>query len=681
MQDLNALPTEPMDDMEPDGEATPAMDQARAHAVTLQRLAEVDNAAETIDQERLAALGQLVCREYAIDKDSRTEWERSANKAMAIAQQKREEKTTPWPGASNVKYPMLTTAALQFAARAYPAIIDGNRVVKASVVGMDPDGQKAGKADRVSAHMSYQLLYELPEWEADVDTLLHQIPIIGCAFRKVYADPTKKCRFSSDLVSAFDLVVNQSARSLDTVPRLSHVFKLYPHEVDERMRDGRFIEVDLKLLSENGEDSSEPTTFIEQHRYWDLDQDGYAEPWIVTVHERTQTVVRVRANFDGESIDFDQMRGRIKKITRRDYFVLVPFIPDPEGGFYPIGFGKLLEPLSDVIDATINQMMDAGTLQNSGGGFIGSGLQLGKGKITMRPGEYRVVTAAGQEIRNSIVNLEHPGASPVLFQLLGMMIESAKDIAAIKDILTGEPGRTQTATTTLALIEQGMKVFTAIYKRVHRALKREYTLIFDINKKAMRTYGLTAYVTMLDKPAQVVADDYDDMSMDIQPVADPNLVTDMQRLTQAQLLMQMVQEGNPHINAYAATKRVLEAARIEGVEEMLVAPPEQPPPAEMIQMEGAVAEVEKVKADAKLKNAQAIKTEIEAGIAANEPIGDPMQPETMDENGRVTPPPQPGPSLADIQMMTGGPPMQEPQPEMMPQDMGGQMPPEGMPLQ
>ena len=299
----------------------------------------------------------------------------------------------------------------------------------------------------------------------------------------------------------------------------------------------------------------------------------------------------------------------------------------------------------------------------------------------MRPGEYRVVTAAGQEIRNSIVNLEHPGASPVLFQLLGMMIESAKDIAAIKDILTGEPGRTQTATTTLALIEQGMKVFTAIYKRVHRALKREYTLIFDINKKAMRTYGLTAYVTMLDKPAQVVADDYDDMSMDIQPVADPNLVTDMQRLTQAQLLMQMVQEGNPHINAYAATKRVLEAARIEGVEEMLVAPPKEPPPAEMIQMEGAVAEVEKVKADAKLKNAQAIKTEIEAGIAANEPIGDPMQPETMDENGRVTPPPQPGPSLADIQMMTGGPPMPEQQPEMMPQDMGGQMPPEGMPLQ
>jgi len=164
MQDLNALPTEPMDEMEPDGEATPAMDQARAHAVTLQRLAEVDNAAEMIDPERLAALGQLVCREYSIDKDSRTEWERSANKAMAIAQQKREEKTTPWPGASNVKYPMLTTAALQFAARAYPAIIDGNRVVKASVVGMDPDGQKASKADRVSAHMSYQLLYELPEW-------------------------------------------------------------------------------------------------------------------------------------------------------------------------------------------------------------------------------------------------------------------------------------------------------------------------------------------------------------------------------------------------------------------------------------------------------------------------------------------------------------------------------------
>jgi chaperonin GroES len=689
------------EDEQPEPEAIDPIAKLQRQIVTLQHLAEQINVAAVIDPERLPGLGQLVVREYNIDKSSRSDWEECARRAMAMAQQKKERKSTPWDGASNVKFPQLTTAALQFAARAYPAIVDGNNIVKAVVLGKDENGIKAGKAARVGQHMSYQLLYEVPEWESDVDTMLHQIPIIGCAFKKVYPDPSRESGFSDDLVSAFDLVVNQSARSLETVPRATHVFPLYPHEIQDRMRDGRYVEVDPQLFSEGGEDSDAPTTFLEQHRFWDLDGDGYAEPWIVTVHEKSQTVVRVRANFDSDKITVDQNKGRILKIPRKDYFVLIPFIPDPEGGFYPIGFGKLLEPISDVIDTAINQMMDAGTLQNSGGGFIGSGLQLGKSKISLRPGEYKVVGAAGTEIRNAIVNMEHPGPSAVLFNLLGMMIEAGKDIASIKDILTGEMPREQTATTTLAMVEQGLKVFTAITKRVFRAMKREYKLIYDINAKNMQRGGIDKYFTLLDQPIQVLMDDYDD-KLDVAPVADPNLVTDMQRLTQAQFVMEQVEKDNPHVNAFEATRRAFEAARITDIQNILVPPAKGPTPVEKVQMAGAVAEVMDKEASAALKEAQTIKTRIDAGVAMLQPVSEPQQPGAPDENGYVQPAAEPGPSLADIMpgmlpvmteemfsdpMGVDGPmpgEMQPPQvmPEQMPPDMGGQMPIEqGMPIQ
>lgn len=660
--------------------------------LTLQKLSEMVNAAEAIDPERLPALGQTVCREYHIDRTSRQEWEDCAKRAMAMAQQKKERKTTPWDGASNVKFPMLTTAALQFAARAYPAIVDGANIVKAVVVGKDENGIKAGKAARVGQHISYQLLYEMPEWESDVDTMLHQIPIIGCAFKKVYQDPSKESGFSDDLVSAFDLVVNQSAKSLETVPRTTHVFKLYPHEIRDRMRDGRFLELDEKLFSTDGDDSDAPAEFLEQHRYWDVDGDGYPEPWIVTVHEKSQTVVRVRGNFDTDKIDVDYRKGRISRIKRRDYYVLIPFIPDPEGGFYPIGFGKLLEPLSDVIDTSINQMMDAGTLQNAGGGFIGSGLNLGKSKVSLRPGEYKVVANAGQEIKNSIVNMEHPGPSAVLFNLLGMMIESAKDISAVKDILSGETQRAETATTTLAKIEQGLKVFTAIVKRVFRAMKIEYKLIYEINKKSMQRGGMNKYIHVMDQPVEIMAQDYDD-SLDVMPVADPNLVTDMQRLTQAQFMMEQIEKQNPHVNGFEATKRAFEAARIPDIENVLIAPPQEPSPVEQVQMAGAVAEVKDKEAGAALKEAQTIKTRIEAGVAMLAPVSEPQQP-SMDAEGNVTAPAaEPGPSLVDIVpgMMPAmvdeimQPPMgvDMPMPGMMPDPpMPPQMQPEqGMPIQ
>lgn len=572
----------------------------RRQLVLLQRLSEMDNAAEAFKPEELSVLGARVVREYQIDKDSRADWEQTATRAMNMAKQKKETKSSPWDGASNVKYPMLTTAALQFAARAYPAIVDGPRIVKCAVMGRDQQGLKAAMADRVAQHMSYQLLYEMPEWEADMDTALHQIPVVGCAFKKVYADPMSEAGVRSELVSAFNFVVNQKTKSLETTPRATHVFHLYPHEIGERIRSGRFSEFDVKSGGDGGDDDSAPHEFLEQHRYWDADGDGVDEPWIVTVHKKLETVVRIMPCFDVAEIDVDQIKGRIIRIKRKNYFVKIPFLPDPEGGFYDIGFGKLLEALNDVIDTTINQMMDAATLQNSGGGFAAAGVNLGKSRIKFKMGEFQTVPSAGQDIRQALFQPEFRGPSPVLFQLLGLMMESGKDIASIKDILTGETPNNQTATSTMAAIEQGLKVFTAIYKRVFRALKSEFGLIYDINRA---TLNQPKYFALMDEPVAVTKDDYHD-DLDVMPVADPNTVTDMQRMAKAQFLMEQVASGNPHINPLEATRRALEAARIERIEDVLIA---QPPPPDPLQVEGAKTEVE-------LKKAQVVKTTADAAV-------------------------------------------------------------------
>lgn len=610
-----------LDDMPRTGQAAalPGNDLAK-RMMTLVRMSRMPNVAEVLKETERAEIGKKVKQEYDIDLQSRDGWEVKAKKAMDVAKQVATSKSFPWPDASNVKYPLLTTAALQFAARAYPAICDGPRVVKCQVMGADPSGMKAGAADRISQHMSYQLLYET-SWESDIDTLLHQLPIVGCVFKKVYRDGTSEAGFCDDLISAFDLVVNQSAKDLATVPRITHRFPLYPHQIAERQREGRFSEVDIHGDDEkDANDDHAPHQILEQHRYLDLDGDGVLEPWIVTVHEKSEQVLRIVPGFDADEIQFDAMSGKILRIKRKDYFVKVPFIPDPEGGFYDLGFGHLLEHVNATIDTSINQMNDAATMQNSGGGFIGGAIDLGKGKATirMRPGEYHRLTGAGDNIRNNIVPHQHPGPSAVSMQLLELMLSAGKDIASVQDILVGDNSKSMTATATMALIEQGLKVFTAIYKRIFRALKQEFRLIFEINKRHL---DVQKYIALVDVPqpqqqpmmghnggppmgdqppmpgpdGQMMppgppqqppmpppVDPSQDYlgQMDIMPVSDPSNVTDMQRMAKAQFVMEQLMKGNPFINGKIVTQRALEAARIERVEEIIQdPPPPQPDPA------------------------------------------------------------------------------------------------------
>jgi chaperonin GroES len=613
-------------------------EKAPALAKTLAKLVEYEqseNIAELIRERGsegdalLEKIGYEVEHKFKIDQQSRSEWEATAKRAMDIALQVREPKNYPFEKAANIKYPLVTVAALQFGARAYPAIVDGQRIVKAQIVGSDdgvpqinpdtkdplvdplsgepvwakPPGEKRKKAERVSRHMSYQLLNEMTEWEEDTDVLLHHIPIIGCAFRKVYRSE-ELGRNKSEMIAAVDLVVNQKVRSLDEAPRVTHVIMLYPHEIENKKRAGIYLDVDLPVAAVEGNDGSDdeaPHCFIEQHCYWDLDGDDYKEPYIVTVHKDSCKVVRIVANYAMDKIKDNGKR--IIFIPKEQYFVKYSFIPDPKGGFYDIGFGKLLESLGETIDTTINQMLDAGHVQNAGGGLIGTGVRLKKQKLTMSPGMYHQVEVSG-DIRASVYPFQHAGPSPVLFQLLGLMIDAAKDITATKDILTGDSGgKVQTATTTLALIEQGLKVFTAIYKRIFRAMKDEFKLLFELNSKFIDE---KQYFTFNDEQEVVEANDYDISAMDVCPVADPAMVTDMQRQAQSQLLLQVAEHPalGPLQDGQEVLRRVYDAARIVEPEKLIK---KQDPAAAQMQQQAAVTEIDKVASEAERNRAAAQK--------------------------------------------------------------------------
>lgn len=582
------------------------------------------NIAEDLPDETLIAIGTRAVREYKIDDTSRADWKEKTERAMDLAMQVAKEKSFPWPKASNVIYPLMTTASIQFAARAYPAIVTGRSVVKGVVIGDDngepeidpqtgqpamqpgpngqpapvwksPPGIKQQRADGIGEHMSWQLLDEQPEWEPETDQLLHLLPIAGCVFRKSYFDPGKQ-RNCSTMVSPLNLVMNYSAKSMELAPRLTEEIKYYPGEIEENFRSGIWSKPIVPFgLAENADgDEDAPHEFLEQHRTWDLDEDGYAEPYIVTVHKVSQQVVRIVARYDAEGIHFSHRNHKIVKIDPVYYYTEYVFLPSADGGRYGLGFGQLLRPINEAINSTLNQLVDAGTLANTGGGFIGKGLSMNSGAIRFQMGEYKVVNVTGGDLKSNIVPMNFPGPSPVLFQLLGMLVESGKEIAAIKDILTGDTGgktANTPATTTLALIEQGLKVYTSIYKRVHRSLKSELNKLYRLN----RIYGdENAQYKVGDTWKTIAKQDYV-VGSGVEPVSDPTMVTDMQRLGRAQYLMQFAQD--PWFNAHEIRKRMLEAASIDQIDKLLV---DQPPPNPAIAIKGMELEQAGHKAQAEV---------------------------------------------------------------------------------
>ena len=551
------------------------------------------NIAELLCKEDLEKIGVQVVRDFDNDLLSRSSWEKRTEASLKLALQVAENKNFPWANASNVKFPLITIAALQYHARSYPVLIDSDLPVKCRVVGDDKDGLRALRSTRVEQHMSYQLLEEDEDWESEMDKVLITQPIIGCAFKKTYRDVVNKHNVSENVL-ARDLVVNYWTKSLETAPRVTHILQMQKNEIYERTARGLWLEgisegrqqqyssVAMGNPLQNAQDKAQgmqppepndestPIEILEQHRFIDFDGDGYAEPYIVYVRRDNKKVARIVARYTDKDVERNK-DDVILSIKAEQYFTKYPFIPSPDGGFYDLGFGVLLGPLNESINTIINQLVDAGTMANTAGGFLSRGIKLRGGNYSFNPMEWKHVDTTGDDLRKGIVPLPVREPSQVLFTLLNLLINYGERIGGSVDILSGQnPGQNTPAETTRTMAEQGMKIFNGIFKRTHRSLKQEFRKLYRLNQ--IFVTDNTPYVSNAKGTGIVLASDYEGPVTDVMPTADPSITSDAQRLNQAAAIAARVAATPGLYNRYEAEYTFLKAIKVTNIDRILPDP-------------------------------------------------------------------------------------------------------------
>jgi chaperonin GroES len=542
-------------------------------------LLKAPNICDRFSGDELDTLGTWCYQGYYRDRMSRSHWERRMTAAMELAIQLQKLKNFPWPGCSSVAFPLITIGALQFSANSYSDVIQGDDVFRYKVVGDDKSGLAAKRANRVSRHMSWQVLEQDQGWEEQHDRLFINLAVIGTAFVKTYFDATLGYPVG-EFVSAWDLVIDYFAKSLETAKRKTQRLSLSRNDIYERIHKGIFRDVQGEewynsiptLPPDRGErdlrsgqapiepDADSPFQFLEQHRFLDLDHDGYAEPYTVTFEENSHCVCRVIPRVPGpEAVDHqsDFRRKAIVSIKAAEHYTKYPFIPNPDGGFYDLGFGILLGPLNESVSTIINQIIDNGTLHNLSGGFIGRGMKIRGGNYTMAPFELKRVDSTGDDIRKNLVLFEPHQPPDLLFKLLMVLIEYSNRIAGTTDTMVGEnPGQNTPASTFQGMQERGMRVYSWIFKRIWRAMKGEARQRYQLNKKGLRTAQYFG-----QENALIQREDYGGDPDQIAPVVDPNLPSSVMRLQQAMFVAQRAMSV-PGYDHEEVERSILRAAKV-----------------------------------------------------------------------------------------------------------------------
>lgn len=540
--------------------------------------------------EDLRRLGEWCHAGYMKDRQSRSRWETRTEAAMDLAMQLQKTKTFPWQGASNIAFPLVTIAVMQFHARAYPTIVQGSDVARTRVIGGDPDGSRRKRADRISTYMSWQCLEEDKAWEEQWDRTLINVPCVGTAFMKDYYNPTLGYPVS-ELVLAKDLVLAYKSKSVDTAPRKTQIISLARNEIYERVQRGTYRDIleeawykapppqtlttaQIAANTRQGVTQSQPdelTDFVglEQHVSVDLDQDGYAEPYIITLEESSKSVLRIVCRFDREA-DIERVargdqKGQIVRIHATEYFTKIPFIPSPDGGIYDVGFGVLLGPLNESVSSIVNQLVDSGTMANTAGGFLGRGAKIRGGVYTFTPFGWNRVDSTGDDLKKSIFPLPVREPSTVLFQLLSFIVGYTERISGAVEATTGEnPGQNTPAQTFQTMVTQGEKIFAGIYKRIWRSMKGSFGKRFVLNALFMPQkvdFG-GGFMAMREDFTQTKPDS-------VVPVADPHFESEQMRLQKA-LTLRDLSSSMPGYNREVVERRVLSAMRVDGIDEVFV---------------------------------------------------------------------------------------------------------------
>ena len=633
--------------------------------IDIDKIVRSDNICKLLPDGFIGSIGIEAKRGYLEDLDSRSEWEMRNADSFKLALQVREEKTYPFVGASNVKFPLITVAAMQFHARAYPATVPSTGLVKAAVYGPDFDGENSKRATRISTHMTWQLMEEAPEWEVNHDKGLLTLSICGDMFKKTYFDPVEG-RNKHDLVLPKDLVINYWAKTVDDAPRITHRITMSPNQIRENIVREIYSDIgDIKLgQTSNGNGTQEleaakdeaqgmrkpvdgdttPITVLEQLCWIDLDKDGYAEPYIVSIREADSKVYRIISRFidQGDVIRLNDKRvkalkneldeltndspieerkklysemTRLKDDKKNHIIRIIPikhythyqFIPSPDGGFYGIGLGSLLGPINESIDTSINQLIDAGTNNNLGGGFLGPGVSIKAGTQERDPGSWIPLNGRGDDIRKGMMPYPQVQQSPILLEMLKLLIDYGERVAGTTDSQVGvAPGQNTPAETSRNTLEQGMKVFTAIYKRIWRSIKQELNVVYQLNRIYLE--GEQHYHNLIDgQSAMIKRDDYIHELVNVIPAADPNVASESQKIKQAADVL-MFCKSTPGTNVYEAGKRYLEASKVPGIDVVYPDPKGpnaiKPQPSPQVQIEQMKSQTKQMDSQIKLKTMQ-----------------------------------------------------------------------------
>lgn len=564
-------------------------------AIQIDKLVTSANIASLLPPEDVQKIG-LKCKQgFDDDKYSRTQWEDWNAKSLKLALQVAEAKSFPWPNCSNVKFPLLTIAALAWHSKAYPATISGDNVVKYKVIGKDNDGVKEERATRKGKYMSYKLL-ETTTWEEQTDKGLLVLSILGTIFKKTVRDNNEK-KNCSDLVMPQDLVVDYFTTDMASASRVSHLFTLTKNQVREYVVQELYSDT-LGLLDNDSQDPLQVAkdkaqhvikpadslvyNLVEQSCWLDLDEDGYDEPYAVTFQKETGKVVRILARYYKSDIKKTD-KGKIYRITPENYYTKFELIPSPDGGFYGLGFGLLLGPITDSVNSALNQIFDSGTMATLGGGFLGRGARIKGGEATFKPFEWKTVDSTGDNLRNNIVPLTVREASPMLLELIKFLVNYGERVAGAGDLQMGElPGQNVKAGTAEIANENGRQIFDATYKRFWRALKEEFKKLDRLESIFIQdTEGFSSD----GKYYEVTKADFAEGSDGVCPVADPNITSRTEKRMMADMALADALHL-PGFNLYVAIKRKYDAYGYSGFDQLVKDPgPDGFPPPPNLDME------------------------------------------------------------------------------------------------
>jgi len=550
------------------------------------------NLAEVMEESALGRISSDLVGSILDDLSSRQDWEDTYKKGIEFLGMQTEDRTEPFAGASGVIHPLLAESVTQFQAQAYRELLPASGPVRAQVIGAQTE-MLVKQAERVKDYMNYMITYEMEEYDPELDQMLFYLPVIGSTFKKIYFDPLKQ-RAVSKFIHAEDLIVPYGATDLASSPRITHRISMDSNEVRKLQLAGFYSDIEIPEDGYGGGDSDEVTesindvqgvhpsnasrdlTLYEVHTSLDLEgfedvgmdqeQTGLKLPYIITILEDNNEILSIRRNYD----EIEPMK------RQKQYFVHYKFLPGL--GFYGLGLTHMIGGLAQASTSILRQLIDAGTLANLPAGFKARGARIRNDDEPLQPGEFRDIDVVGGDLRGSLMPLPFKEPSGTLYNLLGTLVDAGRRFASMADLKIGEMGGETPVGTTMAIMERGTKVMSAIHKRLHYSQKIEFKLLSKIFGEGLQSYP---YAPSMEVGPEIKAQDFD-RRVDVLPASDPNIFSMSQRIALAQSELQLVQ-SNPEIHGgpqglYQAYRKMYEALGVTNIEAILPPPPPPPPP-------------------------------------------------------------------------------------------------------